>query len=564
MSSRYRFGAHTLDTARACLLLDGHEVPLRPKSFALLEYLVVNAGRLVTKEELLAALWPGLVVTDDSLTRCISEVRAALGDGAQRHIKTLPRRGYRFDAPVTQVAAADAVDALDAPNPPVSVTTPTPTPPPVRSVGPGRWAAGAAFAAALIAAVAWTAWTQPPAPRLTLVVLPFADTSASAGRGYLADNLTEELAIALSRLRGASVIASASAFSYRRQPIDTHQIGIDLGVRYVVQGSVFDAGERLRINTRLIDAQSGRMMWSDQVDVARAELPKAQDEIVLRLVNALDGELVQADVRRAVLAAPSSLDAEDLAMQCDAASAHRQGESGGPSYALCERALQLDPTNVRALVRLALYYGDRVERKQSPDPAGDLAQARAWVARALEVAPNDFAAHCANAIVLGGEHKVRDAIIAAQRCQTLNPNHARAYRILATQYFFLAEPEQTLKWVERGMRLSPRDPSMAAFLLFRGWAHLMLQQDDQALVWLRQADAASPDSPSILAPLTSVLALTGHDAEARATLARYLANKRTHARTIAQWQDNADPNADFERFAKRFKSGLRQAGMAEG
>ena len=141
---------------------------------------------------------------------------------------------------------------------------------------------------------------------------------------------------------------------------------------------------------------------------------------------------------------------------------------------------------------------------------------------------------------------------------------ARAYRILATQHFFLAEPEQTLKWVERGMRLSPRDPSMAAFLLFRGWAHLMLQQDDQALTWLRQADAASPDTPSILAPLISVLALTGHDEEARATLARYLANVRTHARTIAQWQNSADPNIEFERFAKRFKSGLRQAGMAEG
>ena len=452
----------------------------------------------------------------------------------------------------------------NGPGLPINVMLPTPTPTPTRAANLGHWAAGATFAAALIAAVAWRAWPRAAAPRLTLVVLPFADTSASAGRGYLADNLTEELAIALSRLRGASVIASASAFSYRRQPIDTHQIGIDLGVRYVVQGSVFDTGERLRINTRLIDAQSGRMMWSDQLDVARAELPKAQDEIVLRLANALDGELVQADVRRAALAAPSSLDAEDLAMQCDAASAHRQGESGGPSYALCERALQVDPKNVRALVRLALYGGDRVERKQSPDPARDLAQARAWVERALEIAPNDFAAHCANAIVLGGEHKVRDAIVAARRCQTLNPSHARAYRILATQHFFLAEPEQTLKWVEHGMRLSQRDRSMAAFLLFRGWAHLMLQQDDQALTWLRQADAASPDTPSILAPLISVLALTGHDEEARSTLARYLANKRTQARTIAQWQNSADPNIEFERFAKRFKSGLRQAGMAEG
>ncbi len=156
---------------------------------------------------------------------------------------------------------------------------------------------------------------------------------------------------------------------------------------------------------------------------------------------------------------------------------------------------------------------------------------------------------------------MRAAVVAAERCRQLNPSSARAYRTLATLHFFLVEPERSIEYADRGMRLSPRDPQLGGFLLFKGWACLMMRRDEEALSWLRQAAATAPDSPSILAPLASALALTGHDDEARATMSRYLSLKRTHMRAVAQWRSGPEPSPAFDVFAERFKSGLRRAGM---
>lgn len=565
-TDRYRFGDFTLDLPRASLLRGGESVALRPKSFDLLRYFVERPGRIVGKDELMSALWRDVVVTDDSLLRCISEVRAALGDGAQHLIKTVPRRGYLFDVPVQPLPAASAAGG-DA----VAAASPADLPPSGAAPRgrPRRRALPLLMGLAAVLLVVAAAWRMlvPGAgavpPRLSLVVLPFADLGTDRSQAYLADVLTDDLTSALARLRGVTVIAASSAFRYKGLPPELPRLGTELQVRYAVQGSVLRSGERVRVSASLRETGSGRSLWSDQFDVERGELPKTQDHIVARLANALDAELIQADSRRIAGATPANLDAEDLAMQCEAAAGLQQGESGAPSYELCERALQLDPRNVRALVRLAIYHGDRVERVQSADRQADLARARGWVDRALAVDARYYGAHCANAIVLAGERRVRDAIEAARRCQALNPSHARAYRLLATFHFFLAEPDKTLEYVDHGLRLSPRDFHMASFLLFRGWAHFMSGRDDEALRWMRQAAAASPDSPSILAPLASVLALTGHDEQARETMARYLSLKRTRTRTIAQWNHQPDDNAAFAAFAERFKSGLRRAGMPE-
>jgi tetratricopeptide (TPR) repeat protein len=285
--------------------------------------------------------------------------------------------------------------------------------------------------------------------------------------------------------------------------------------------------------------------------------------IVSRLASALQGELLQAEVNRSTGDVVSNTDAEDLAMQCEASSYRLAGEAAAPRLELCERALRIDPRNVRALVRLATYYGSRVSRVQSPDPEGDLEQADALVSRALEIDPGYYAAHCAKANVLAGKHRVQEAIATAERCLALNPSYVGAYRLLASFHFFLARPEEMLVDVDRGIRLSPRDPETSIFLLFRGWAYFMMGKDDEALMWLRRAAASSPETPTILAGLTSELALTGHDAEAREMLAQYLALPGTRTRTVAQWDYVPDDNPDFARFHERFRSGLRKAGMPE-
>ena len=381
---------------------------------------------------------------------------------------------------------------------------------------------GLAAVLAMAGAVWSTAFWRPAAlpPRLSLIVLPFSNMSADPAQDYLGDIITEELTTALSQLRGSTVISSSSAFTLKGKPVDIKQLGSDLGVSYALEGSVLRSDGSVRINARLVDTQSAKTLWSDKFDVRRAELLQTQDDIVTRLASALHVELVQAETRRAIGTAVANLDAEDLAMRCEAASYRRGGAVATPNYDLCERALGVDPRNVRALIQLATYYSSRVSRVQSPNPAADLQRADGLVNRALEIDAGYYAAHCVKAVVLEGTHHVRDAVVAAERCLALNPSYAGAYRTLALQYFFLAEPSKMLEYVDHGIRLSPRDPETSIFLLLKGWAYLVMEHDDEALVWLRRAAAASPEIPTILAALTSVLALTGQDAEARATLAR--------------------------------------------
>lgn len=180
-------------------------------------------------------------------------------------------------------------------------------------------------------------------PRLSLVVLPFANLSNDPGQDYLGDVITEDLTRALSLLRGSTVISAGSALTLKGRTVDIKQIGRDFGVRYALEGSVLRSDGSVRINTRLVDTEALTTLWSDRFDVNRADLLRTQDEIVARLASALLGQLVQADVRRSTNEAVSNLDAEDLAMQCEASSYRLTGEAAKPSLDLCERALRIDP-----------------------------------------------------------------------------------------------------------------------------------------------------------------------------------------------------------------------------
>jgi len=291
-------------------------------------------------------------------------------------------------------------------------------------------------------------------------------------------------------------------------------------------------------------------------------LGPALDTIVLRLAGALGAELVQSAARQSLRDAAAA-DAETLAMRCEAATFTRVDQSAQPDLAACEQALARDPSNVRALSTLAYFHATRVSRVQSPDAKADLALARPLVDRALAAAPNDHAVHCAHSVVLEGETRLAEAVLAAERCLALNPSAARAYLKLATLYFFLAQPERTIAYAERGLQLSPRDPEASTFVLFEGWAHFMLGHDQEALRWLRQASAAAPKSPNVHAALASLLALTGDEAAARTVLARYLALPETRARTIAQWNYRPGSSPAFLAFDQRFKTGLRLAGLPE-
>jgi adenylate cyclase len=437
-----------------------------------------------------------------------------------------------------------------------------------------RWSAAAAgVVAAILLAVGAGSLLGPlgereaaPPSRFSIVVLPFASLGGDPGQDYLADILTEELTTGLSRLRGSLVIARTTAFTYKGKAVDVRQLGRELDVRYVLEGSEQRSGNRVRVNVQLISTETGAHLWADQFDADMSEMLEMQDEIVTRLSRTLQLQLVEIETARVARTHPANPGAEDLAMRCQVAITNsKPGSSeaeGG--FALCERSLKMDPQNARALTNLSFKYTDRLLTLQSSDREGDTRQAEDLVSRALAVDPNTASAHFAKSELLSTEKKFDEAVAEAERALALDPSFVSAYNGLATAYCFLGEPQKALGYAEKSLRLSPRDPYLYAAQFEKGFALSMLGRDDEALEWISLSTAAAPEWPTPQAIRASLLALTGHKEEAQATLQLYLSLSTTTAKTVQQWRAQM-PSASpvFVAYGHRLVDGLKQAGMAE-
>ena len=271
---------------------------------------------------------------------------------------------------------------------PVTPVTPAAPTPQKRRFGLAPLAAALVALLVVIAGGAW--WllnadrpasiaTKAPAEavRLSIVVLPFANLSGDPGQDYLADALTDELTTALARIRDGFVIARNTAMTFKGKSIDAKAIGKDLGVRYVLEGSVQQSGDRMRVSAQLIDAGSGAHLWAEQFDTPRADLLQTQDAIVARLANTLNFQLIYAEGARANRTPAANRDAEDLALQCSAGqfNAGPIGKEADAAYALCQQALAIDPNNVRALTALGVKFWLPAALGLSRDPKGDLERA---------------------------------------------------------------------------------------------------------------------------------------------------------------------------------------------
>lgn len=534
----FRFERYELDLRRGCVRADDREIELRPKSFEVLCYLVENAGRLIAKDELIKAIWPNVIVADEALSRCVSDVRAALDDAEQRIIKTLPRRGYRFAVPVSLAASG----------------------------GPSAGMIKRTSADRDTAAIPVETTTRTVAPPLSLVVLPFTSLSGDPARNCLADIITEGLTTCLSRVRGALVIARSTASTYKGKVADAKQIGRELGVRYVLEGSEQHSGSRARVSAQLIDVETGVHLWADRFDADEADLLQMQDDIVTRLARALQIELAAVEAAHSSRAYPASASAEDCALHGEAIFL-RYGPSREESEAafdLCERALQVDPNNVRALSILAERHATRLTTMQSIDREADILRGEELASRALVVDPNSYQAHHAKARILVAQKRAEEAMIEAERSLRLNPSFIPAYLPLCQANLMLGLPGKTIECAHRAMRLSPPDPYLYVFSAQEGLACIMLRQDDRAVACLRRAVANNPRFPAPVAYLAAALALTGQDAEARETLRQYLSLRGAKATTIAPWRAMAySDNPVYLSFRERIHEGLRRAGMPE-
>jgi TolB-like protein/Tfp pilus assembly protein PilF len=463
----------------------------------------------------------------------------ALEDGQQRIIKTLPRRGYLFAAPV-------------------SLTT-RESPP----GGTSRTSSGVIDdeTTAIRARTATQA-----APRFSLVVLPFANLSGDPAQGYLADVITEGLTTYLSRIRDAFVIARSTASIYKGKAVDVRQIGQALGVRYVLEGSEQHTNARVRVSAQLIDVDTGAHLWADQFDADRADLLQMQDDIVTRLARALQIELAAVEAARIPWMHQSNPTAEDLALRGEAIFL-RYGPSRDEldeAFDLCERALDIDPSNVRALSILAERYATRLTGMQSTDREADVRCADEFASRALAADPNSYHAHHAKARSLVAQKRAEEALIEAERSLRLNPSFIPTYLDFCQANLALGLPEKTIEYADRAMRLSPPDPYLYVFYAQEGLAQIMLRRDDRAVACLRRAVANNPRFPSPVAYLAAALALTGQEAQARETLKQYLALPGAKTRTIAGWRAMAySDNPIYLEFRDRIHEGLRKAGMHE-
>ena len=409
------------------------------------------------------------------------------------------------------------------------------------------------------------------AARLSIVVLPFTNLSGDPGQDYLVDALTDELTTHLARIRDSFVIARNTAMTFKGKPIDAKAIGKDLGVRYVLEGSVQPSGDRMRVNAQLIDADSGAHLWAEQFDTPRADLLQMQDAIVAHLAHPLDLQLIEAEGARVKRTPAANPEAQDLALQCQAA-AIKGSYVVNEDYRLCEQALAIDPNNVLALLVSGFKPFMQASLGVSGDPKGDMKRADELTSRALALDPDNAVAHHMKGNILQSEGRTEEAVAEHERALAIDPSLADTVANLGVDYLYLGQSEKSMEYFDKAIRMSARDPSLLYWYGLKAWANFGLKNYDQAIDWARRAIAINPNYvPYVHVILVAALALTEHDAEAREALQRYLALPSSGPlKTIAAWkafykskvsEQHGDPR--FFEINERTYDGLRKAGMPE-
>jgi TolB-like protein/Flp pilus assembly protein TadD len=402
----------------------------------------------------------------------------------------------------------------------------------------------------------------PSVPRLSIVVLPFANLSSDPGQDYFVDGVTEDLTTELSRLAGSFVIAHNTAFTFKGKSVNVKQVARELGVRYVVEGNVRKAGQRVRVGAQLIDAETGAHLWADRFDREISELFELQDAITIELAHALDVQLIEAESRRSERS--TNPDAVDLVMRARAHLYH--GWSRANSAAAIQQyraALQLSPNDVRALAELADVLASNIADLWSEARHEDLRQAKALAARALALDPSDAYCHHVVGVVLSRQGRFGEAINEFEAAIRLNPNLHFAHSGLGSAKTLSGLGEEALVHFTDFIRLSPRDP-----FLFRGYygiglVQFLLGDDVRAIEMLRKAIGLSPNYSLAHLCLAAAHGVQGRVDEASAALANYLRTGPS-ARTISELQllsPSKDPSYLAQR--ERLYEGLRKAGMPE-
>lgn len=533
-----RFGCFTLDIARQELRRGAELVPLRPKTFALLEAFARRPGRVLAKQELLEAIWPDTVVTEDSLTQCIHDLRTVLDAGGAELVRTVPRRGYRFDA---EVVAADApalaqqdVRVAEAPRPTWAARAARFG---SRLPAPRRTGAMALAGAALVAAIyvlgsiagAWrqyqpgflaaasdTVEGQPSAPRLSLVVLPLDFETGSDGGPWFSDTLSADLTADLGKVSGLVVISRDTAFSFKGKQFDPRDVARHLNVRYVVRGTVRRLQNQVRLSLTLIDGETGRQRWSEQFEMDRANLQQSLEQATGVVSRALGVEMYRAEGQRAASLRREQVEADDLAMQGWAVwyrGLTRENTLG--ALRLFETAVARDPDSVRGWGGVALMNGTAVNSGWAANPAAADARQLEALRQLERIDRNDVMTYLARIAPYYKREDFSGLLQYAQELVAQFPNNPHSHNQAAMALMLLGRFDECVEPIRKAIRLGPRD----TYLTYWRWAlascHFFAGRYPEAVAEARlsvQANAALAGPQLILA---AALARNGQLEEAR-------------------------------------------------
>jgi len=520
----FRFSGHTLDLERRELHRGRDPVALEPQVFDLLVYLLQNRDHVVSKDDLLSAVWLGRIVSESTLTSRINAARKAIGDSGeqQRLIRTIARKGFRFVGEVQAQPPADAARVAsiggDASEPPR------------------------------------TALPLPDRP--AIAVLPFTNMSEDAAQDYFSDGVSEDIITALSKLRWFFVIARNSSFVYKGRAVHLKQIGEELGVGYVVEGSVRKIGERVRITAQLNDVSTGSHLWAERYDRDLADVFAVQDEITEAIVAAIEPQLYAAENFRSRRKGPDSLDAWDLVMRALSHYWRVTRQDNVVAQALLEKATALDPHYGQALGVLATSHTFSAHMGwEDLQVAMPIAQ-RAATAAILADSEDPWA-HLALACVHLFARRFDDSLAEFVVALRLNPNFSLAQGYYGLALAYCGRFEQAASAAQRALRLSPRDPLAAIYCGIDAYAHYGARNYEEALRVAREGIRLRGDFVGAHRVLAAAAGMANRGDAARAALAEL---RRVQPNISLRWVAREIPiqsNAEREHYLE----GLRRAGL---
>jgi TolB-like protein/Flp pilus assembly protein TadD len=514
----FLFNNCSVDTDRCELRRDGELRSVEPQVFDLLEFLIRNRDRVVSRDDLLAAVWHGRIVSESTLASRINAARTAIGDNGddQRLIRTVLRKGIRFVGAVRE-------------EPEVATTTNV--------------------------AAEQPRFVLPLPDRPSITVLPFTNMSGDPEQDYFADGISEDIITGLSKLRWFFVIARNSSFTYKGKVVDIRQVGRELGVRYVLEGSVRKGGSRVRVTAQLIDAATGKHLWADRYDRDLTDIFALQDEITKKVVAAIEPKLLEAEGIRSQNRSPEDLDAWDMLIRANSLFWRLTKDESQAAIALLEQVVQRHPFYAPAHSMLAfVLLVSRQGGWHMMEP--QVTQAANLAARAVELDDSDPWAHLALGFVAFTRRRTDEAAEEFQGALDLNPNFAAAHGFLGCALAFDGRSDQAIDHIEQAIRMSPHDPQNALLNAALAAAHYQASRYAEAVGFGRKAIQQRFELTNGHRIYVASLAQAGRIDDARSALARL---QELHPDNSIAWIERNVPYTPGP--MAKFLEGFREAGL---